>query len=77
MEHLWVVPNAMGQGVGRALFRHAVERAKALGVDAIEIECDPNAEGFYERMGGRRVGGNVTEMEGEQRILPVLIYDCT
>ena len=76
MEHLWVLPNAMGQGVGRALFAHAVQRTKSLGISVIEIESDPNAEGFYERMGARRVGGNVTEMEGEQRILPVLIYDC-
>ena len=76
MEHLWVLPNAMGQGVGRALFTHAVQRAKAFGVEAIEIECDPNAEGFYERMGATRIGGNVTKMERQQRILPVLIYHC-
>jgi GNAT superfamily N-acetyltransferase len=76
MEHLWVLPSAMGQGVGRALFTHAVQRAKALGVEAIEIESDPNAEGFYKRMGARRVGGNITEMERQQRVLPVLIYDC-
>src|SRR5712675_392010 len=35
LEHLWVFPRAMGQGVGRALFGHAVQRAKALGIEAI------------------------------------------
>jgi GNAT superfamily N-acetyltransferase len=76
LEHLWVLPSAMGQGIGRALFNHAVERAKVLGVEAIEIESDPNAENFYERMGARRVSVNVTEVDGQPRALPVLIYDC-
>src|SRR5215471_4233893 len=26
LEHFWVLPGAMGQGVGRALFNHAVQR---------------------------------------------------
>ena len=77
LEHLWVLPSAMGQGVGRALFSHAVQRAKAQGVEAIEIESDPNAEKFYEQMGARRVGASVTELEGQARTLPVLLYDCT
>jgi len=77
LEHLWVLPAAMGKGVGRALFEHAVQRAKVLGITAIEIESDPNAEKFYERMGARRIGKNVTELGGKQRELPVLIYECS
>jgi len=76
LEHLWVLPKAMGQGVGRALFSHAVQRAKALGAEAIEVESDPNAEKFYEQMGARRVSSKITELEGQPRALPVLIYDC-
>jgi GNAT superfamily N-acetyltransferase len=75
MEHMWVLPELMGQGIGRALFAHAVERAKGLGFRSFEIESDPNAEGFYQRMGARRRGTRVTEMEGERRELPVLICD--
>src|SRR5678815_1132606 len=30
LEHLWVLPSRMGCGVGRALFNHAVEQARAL-----------------------------------------------
>jgi len=67
----------MRQGIGRALFHHTVQRAKALGVEAIEIESDPNAEKFYEKMGARRVSVNVVEFDGQSRSLPVLIYDCT
>lgn len=77
LEHLWVLPKAMGNGVGRALFNHAIERAKVLGIEAIEIESDPNAEKFYVKMGARRIDTKIAELEGQARTLPVLIYDCT
>jgi GNAT superfamily N-acetyltransferase len=77
MEHLWVLPSAMRQGIGRALFHHAIQRAKTMGVKAIKIESDPNAEKFYEQMGARRVSVDVTKLDGQSRSLPVLIYDCT
>ena len=75
LDHLWILPGAMGRGIGRALFEHAVEQAKSLGFRDIKIEADPNAEGFYRRMGARRVGTNVTEIEGERRELPLLWYE--
>jgi len=75
LEHLWVLPKAMRQGVGRALFLHAVGRVRASGFETLEIECDPNAAGFYERMGARRVTTTVTELAGQPRELPVLIYE--
>jgi GNAT superfamily N-acetyltransferase len=75
LEHLWVLPDVMGRGVGRSLFTHAVDHARALEFKSIEIESDPNAEGFYQRMGARRVGARMIELEGEHRELPVLIYE--
>lgn len=77
LEHLWVIPSAMGQGIGRALFDHAVQRTKALGIKAIEIESDPNAEQFYKNMGARRVGVKIIEVDVQTRSLPLLVYDCT
>ena len=65
----------MGRGVGRSLFLHALERTRALGFRALEIESDPNAEGFYLRLGAHRVGVNVHRVEQHQRELPVLIYE--
>jgi GNAT superfamily N-acetyltransferase len=32
LEHLWVFPKAMGQGIGRALVQHAAAHAGSLGV---------------------------------------------
>src|SRR4051812_37338544 len=31
LDHLWVLPRAMGRGIGRALFEYAVAKAKDLG----------------------------------------------
>lgn len=44
---MFVDPDAIGQGVGRLLFTHAVETARALGFTGFTIDADPNAEPFY------------------------------
>ena|SRR5919204_5670252 len=72
LEHLWVRPQYMRQGVGRRLFAHAVEQAQSLRPAPLRIESDPNAERFYLRMGARRIGAIPANMEGVQRSLPVL-----
>ena len=65
----------MGTGVGRALFLHVKERAKTLKVPALEISSDPNAEGFYKRMGATRIGEVRSEIEGQPRVLPRMTVD--
>ena len=74
LDHLWVLPNTMGRGIGRALFKHAATQAMSSGFDSIRIEADPNAEGFYKRMGATRVGTACSEVYGEARELPLLVY---
>lgn len=56
LEDLWVTPEAIGSGHGRRLWKHAVGVARASGADAMELDADPNAVPFYERMGARRIG---------------------
>ena len=74
LDHLWIDPNSMGHGIGRALFEHAVARATAAGFTTIKIEADPNAEGFYQRMGAQRIGTSATLVEGQRRELPLMLY---
>jgi len=76
LDHLWIIPSAMRRGVGRALFEHAIAQAKDRGFASIKIEADPNAEGFYKRMGAARVGTSVSEIEGEGRELPLMEWRC-
>ena len=74
LDHLWVIPGAMGRGIGRALSEHAAAEARDLGFDSIKIEADPNAEEFYKRMGAIRIGTSVSHVEGEERALPLLEF---
>ena len=72
LEHFWVDPEAMGRGIGRALFEHAAAQAAGRGAHRLEIESDPHAEGFYQKMGARRIGEFVYALDGQLRILPIL-----
>lgn len=74
LDHLWILPAAMHRGIGRALFEHAITQAKNSAFDSIKIEADPNAEGFYERMGAKRIGTTVNEIDSEKRELPLLEF---
>jgi GNAT superfamily N-acetyltransferase len=53
LEDLWVDPGRMRAGVGSRLFREAARIARSAGATRMEWEAEPNALGFYERMGGR------------------------
>lgn len=71
LEHLWVRPERLGLGIGRRLFEHALATAQGAGGAQVRIASDPNAEGFYLKMGARRVGSVASTPEG--RTLPLLV----
>ena len=62
----------MGEGLGNELMTHAKEKAKSLGMAALEIRSDPNAVGFYEHMGAKQMG-DVASGSVPGRFLPKLI----
>jgi len=72
IENLWVLPECIGKGIGKALFLHAVELARQRGYTTLQLEADPNAAGFYEKMGMSKVDEHQYEMEGRPRILPIM-----
>lgn len=72
LEHLWVTPASIGTGVGKELFLDAMERAAALEVRDVEIVADPNAAGFYERMGATQIGEVESPIDGQSRKIPRL-----
>jgi GNAT superfamily N-acetyltransferase len=69
LDDLWVDAPAIGRGVGGELFRFACDRARELGGSALRWEAEPNAVGFYERMGAETVG---TARGSWGRELPVM-----
>ena len=75
LEHMWIRPQYMGAGYGKALFVHVMQRAATLKADAVELSADPNAEGFYKHMGATRIGEVRSEIEGQPRVLPRMTVD--
>lgn len=72
IENLWVLPEYIGKGAGRRLFLHAVGLARQRGYKTLQLEADPNAVGFYEKMGMHKIGERHSEVEGQPRILPIM-----
>jgi GNAT superfamily N-acetyltransferase len=56
LGNIWVRPNEIGTGIGRLMWEDALAAAAAAGFDQLEIAAEPNAEGFYRKMGAERIG---------------------
>lgn len=53
---LFVEPQALRTGIGRALFAEAVRAARDAGARTLVIDSDPAAAGFFRRMGATAAG---------------------
>ena len=73
LDDLWVEPGSIGCGIGTLLFEQALERARSLGARALRWEADPNAVGFYERMGAATVGTSTGSWGRELPVMEVLL----
>lgn len=73
IEHMWILPEYIGKGLGRKLFNHMKGVAKNKDVKKLRIVADPNAEGFYTKMGFKRVGEKESSIKG--RMLPILTLE--
>ena len=74
LEDLWIEPHRMRGGIGTRLLQAALRVARDAGRSALEFESDPNAEGFYLRMGARRIGEQPSDFQAG-RLLPVMRFD--
>jgi GNAT superfamily N-acetyltransferase len=72
IEHAWVLPEAMGRGIGRMLFERCEEEAIRLGGTRLMVEADPHAAAFYVRMGAREIRRQAAPMDGVERFLPIM-----
>jgi GNAT superfamily N-acetyltransferase len=70
LEMLFVDPDAIGTGAGRALLRDALEHAREAGLAELLIESDPDAEPFYRSQGAEPAGTRTSWSTGRE--LPLL-----
>ena len=75
LEYLWVRPSYIGTGIGKELFLDAMEHAAKFNVSEVELSADPNAAGFYKRMGASQVGEVDSEIDGQARKIPRMKID--
>jgi len=73
LEDCWVAPQYIGKGYGKVLFKHLESTLESLDCRKLVIVSDPNAEGFYLRMGAIRIGEEASKIKG--RVLPILEYE--
>ncbi len=59
LEHLWVLPAYMGQGIGKRLF-HVVARHSP----EFSFTSDPHADGFYCKLGALKTGQRRSAYQG-------------
>jgi GNAT superfamily N-acetyltransferase len=69
LDNFFLLPGRIGSGLGRQMWEHALTRAAQRGAHRVTLDSDPNAAGFYERMGARRTGSVTAPSTG--RDLPV------
>jgi GNAT superfamily N-acetyltransferase len=75
LDDLWVEPEWIGASVGSVLFRYAEKRGTELGASRMEWEAEPNAVGFYEKMGARHLRDG--ELSAWCRVIAVMGCDLT
>ncbi|MCB0191766.1 MAG: GNAT family N-acetyltransferase [Anaerolineae bacterium] len=70
LDDLWIQPSYIGQGIGKKLFKHAVALVEAQDGTMLRLVAEPNAIGFYQKMGMRKVAERASSPEG--RVLDVM-----
>jgi GNAT superfamily N-acetyltransferase len=66
IEEFHLEPAMIGRGIGRRMFEHGTERARAAGARWLEWSTDDKALGFYKRMGGEITGTEPSGIDGDQ-----------
>jgi GNAT superfamily N-acetyltransferase len=56
LDMLFVADAAQGRGIGRLLVDHMIEQSRQVGLAGVRVVSHPPAEGFYRRVGARRIG---------------------
>jgi ribosomal protein S18 acetylase RimI-like enzyme len=74
LRDLFVDPAHFRKGIGRMLFDDAVRFAREREARKMTLVGDPNAVGFYERMGMRQIASEPS-IVGNDRMLPVMAFD--
>jgi maltose O-acetyltransferase len=72
MDHIFVDPNFQFMGIGTQLFQHATTYCRENSMDHLKVFVDPNAIGFYKKMGAQWVRNSPSSIA--DREIPVFVF---
>ncbi|OXB23197.1 hypothetical protein B0A80_12010 [Flavobacterium tructae] len=70
MDNLFILPEYIGKGFGKYLFLDFLNRMKEAEIQTIQLDSEPNAEGFYLKMGFVKIGAFETSIK--DRFMPIM-----
>ena len=56
LDHLWILPAYIGQGVGTQLFLYTANMINEMGYPQMVFTSDPHSDGFYRKLGAEKIG---------------------
>ncbi|RJS59054.1 GNAT family N-acetyltransferase [Bacillus sp. PK3_68] len=71
LDAFFIKPDYIGKGIGKLLWRDVMDRAKKLNIEEFTLDSEPNAEGFYKKMGAKRIG-EISSTVFQNRKLPLM-----
>ncbi|AFM40519.1 putative acetyltransferase [Desulfosporosinus acidiphilus SJ4] len=71
LDHLFIRPEFIGEGIGTELISFAVNLCGQKSIGRLFIFSDPNAKGFYEKIGARYIEESASSIQGRS----VLLYE--
>ncbi|MDP7978862.1 GNAT family N-acetyltransferase [Bacillus sp. WLY-B-L8] len=74
LDFLYLDPAYKGKGYGRILWESVVQKAVELNIKSFTIDSDPNAKGYYIKMGAKLIGETPSTVF-KNRLLPLFRYD--
>ncbi|GIN87604.1 N-acetyltransferase [Heyndrickxia sporothermodurans] len=56
LDSLFIHPEYIGKGLGKILWKDLMNKAEQLNITEFTLDSEPHAEGFYLKMGAKRIG---------------------
>jgi len=63
LEHIFIKPEYIRKGIGTKLMRYVNSICEEKGIDCLNIFSDPNAKGFYNKIGAKYIGESLSSIE--------------
>lgn len=64
LDHLWLDPIHIKRNFGRQIFEYLIRYLVSIEIHEMKLIAEPNAKGFYDKMGGKIIGEFQSKISG-------------